>query len=1088
MRTPHEQAELVVRASESDLMLSDLLERVTGQPSPPVVTIDGRSVSTGSTFGSCGIVTGSVLSLLDAVADPPRAAMTLVQVAGTGAGTRVGLEPGEFRIGPGRRVTAPELDFAPVDESAIQVTVQEDGAASVSHAGRAVWVDGIPCEPATATPWTHGLVEVADRVFERRTDAAVDPRPNSRRTVDRDGRSPFNRPPRRRPPLGPDGVPEYSHLDDALRMTTLDNRALWQRRASDSDAFQIPIGLAPGPAEGSDRRLRTIAVDLRHERGVGLVGGSDFTRAAARGLILHASIGFGPADLDIAVITSMPRVHAWEWTKWLPHTTVLDDPQILSNEAEIRAWARSLPPRPHGVPDPSPHLTIVVLDEPSWWHDRGSPLRELLADEGAPVRFVVLGGSPEEIPSSCATVLEERQGRGSVLECFSENLRVEGVHPFLPDESIAVDAARRLASFDDPERAETDTLTRELSLERMLGLDHPDGGTIAARWIAARGAPTLCARIGRSSAGIVECPLGDGALGLLVTGANDSGTGVFLEGLIVGLAIDHQPDDLNFVLIDLSGRGTFAACADLPHTVEDVVDPAPNRLTRMLRCMRAEIALREQTMRDHGADSRSAYAELRDVPTLPHLLIVLDEVAPSEPERSEFVASLLDIVADGTPCGVHIVAATHRPAAVDRSISSAARRRLSLRLDAQSDVPETSPPRFVPGRAVLHDGDSITSLQTPDAFGATLGARSPHAITPFVIGREPGAMERRLMRLNALAPDRSDDPRLAGVVETIVEAATGLGQHEQRRPCLPPLPLELSLREMLDRFAGDGVPYALEDLPDEQLQPPRWWQPGPLGGLAIHGGSPSERTGVLLTLAMGIAMRSSAEDVHLYVLGDTAPDADGVDDEVDGEIDVEVGSRLARLGSLPHTAAVIGLDDGDRIDALVQHLDEEITRRADLAEQWGGADRVAASEPAIAILIDDAGRLRDRLRRREGGDGILIDLERAIRDGGPYGICAVVTATESRFFPRTLPETFDRLVLGPDDPAELTTLGLSITDFSATVPGRALRPAGPSEVQIAAPPDDIAAAIVEIAAEPAVDRPPHPITPLGPGDDLGGPR
>lgn len=1079
IRTPHEEAELVVRASESDLLLSDLLERVTGQPSPPVVTIDGRSVSTSSTFGSCGIVTGSVLSVLDPVAGPSHTVTTLVQAAGTGAGTRVDLEPGEFRIGPGRRVTAPELDFAPVDESAIQLTVQEDGGASVSHTGRATWVDGAPCEPGVPTPWMNGLVEVADRVFERRTDAATDPRPNSRRTVDRDGRSPFNRPPRRRQRLGSDGGPEYPHLDEALRMTTLDNRELWQRRASDPDAFHIPVGLAHAPAGGSDRRLRTIAVDLQQERGVGLVGGSDFTRAAARGLILHAATGFGPADLDIAVVTSTARAHAWEWTKWLPHTTVHDDPQLLSSEAGVRAWVRSLPSRPRDAPDHeadvSRHLTIVVVDEPFWWHDRGSPLRELLADEAAPVRFVVLGGSPEEIPALCVTVLEERQERGSVLECFSENLRIEEIHPFLPGESIAIDAARRLASFDDPERAATDDLTRELSLERMLGLDHPDSGTLAARWIAARGAPTLSARIGRSSDGLVECPLADGPLDLLVTGATDSGTGVFLESLIIGLALDHQPDDLNFVLFDLSGRGTFAACADLPHAVEEVVDPPPNALGRVLRCLRAEIAFREQTLGAHGADSLSAYAALREVPALSRLLIVLDEVAPHEPDRSEFVASLLDVIADGARYGIHLVAATHRH--LDPSISNSFRRRLSLRLDATGDVDWAVLPRFVPGRAVLREGDRVTSLQTPNTIGDTLGARSPHAITPFVIGREPTAMERRLVRLNARAPDRSDDPRLTSVVETIVDAAVGLGQQDQRNPCLPPLPIELPLSEMLERFEGDGVPYALEDLPDEQRQQPRWWQPGPHGGLAIHGGSRTERTGVLLTLAIGIAARSSAEDVHLYVVGDMAPDDgeadDGVDDGVDG--------RLDRLESLPHTAAVIGLDDGMRLDALVQYLDEEITRRADLAEQWGGAQRVAAREPAIAILIDDVGQLRDRLRRHEDGDGILIDLERAIRDGGPYGICAVVTAPVSRFLPHTLPEAFDRLVLRPDDPAELAVLGLSITGFSATVPGRALRPAGPSEVQIAAPPDDIAAAIVDLSAEPAVDRPPHPITSPDPG-------
>ena len=46
IRTPHGEAELVVRDPGSDLRLSDVLERVTGQPPPPVVTIDGRAIAT----------------------------------------------------------------------------------------------------------------------------------------------------------------------------------------------------------------------------------------------------------------------------------------------------------------------------------------------------------------------------------------------------------------------------------------------------------------------------------------------------------------------------------------------------------------------------------------------------------------------------------------------------------------------------------------------------------------------------------------------------------------------------------------------------------------------------------------------------------------------------------------------------------------------------------------------------------------------------------------------------------------------------------------------------------------------------------
>ena len=172
---------------------------------------------------------------------------------------------------------------------------------------------------------------------------------------------------------------------------------------------------------------------------------------------------------------------------------------------------------------------------------------------------------------------------------------------------------------------------------------------------------------------------------------------------------------------------------------------------------------------------------------------------------------------------------------------------------------------------------------------------------------------------------------------------------------------------------------------------------------------------------------------------------------------------------------MVGFGERARIEALVHHLDDEITRRADLADRGGGAVRVAASEPAVALMVDDLGHFRQQLRRLDDGDGILLDLERAIRDGAQYGICAVLTADAPRLVPLTLSNSLDKIVLPLDDPAELAVFGLSRADMTAEVPRRALRPAAHSELQLAAPPNDVALAITELRAEGATDRPPHMI-------------
>ena len=52
----------------------------------------------------------------------------------------------------------------------------------------------------------------------------------------------------------------------------------------------------------------------------------------------------------------------------------------------------------------------------------------------------------------------------------------------------------------------------------------------------------------------------------LVVGATGSGKSELLRTLVLGLAITHPPDLLNFVLVDFKGGATFNQLDALPHT------------------------------------------------------------------------------------------------------------------------------------------------------------------------------------------------------------------------------------------------------------------------------------------------------------------------------------------------------------------------------------------------------------------------------------------------------------------------------------------------------------------------------------------
>ena len=71
----------------------------------------------------------------------------------------------------------------------------------------------------------------------------------------------------------------------------------------------------------------------------------------------------------------------------------------------------------------------------------------------------------------------------------------------------------------------------------------------------------------------------------LIVGATGSGKSELLRTLVLGLAVTHSPETLNFVLVDFKGGATFASLDGLPHTsavITNLADELPlvDRMTR----------------------------------------------------------------------------------------------------------------------------------------------------------------------------------------------------------------------------------------------------------------------------------------------------------------------------------------------------------------------------------------------------------------------------------------------------------------------------------------------------------------------------
>jgi len=132
---------------------------------------------------------------------------------------------------------------------------------------------------------------------------------------------------------------------------------------------------------------------------------------------------------------------------------------------------------------------------------------------------------------------------------------------------------------------------------------------------------------------------------ILVAGSTGSGKTVLLRSMILSMALRHSPRTARMLLIDPKSRG-FGPLAGLPHLIRPVVTDPEAAILAM------EEAVKEMEARDREKRNR------------PLLVVVIDELADLRMVGGKQVEhTLTRLTQRGREAGVHVIAATQRPAA-----------------------------------------------------------------------------------------------------------------------------------------------------------------------------------------------------------------------------------------------------------------------------------------------------------------------------------------------------------------------------------------------------------------------------------------
>ncbi|MFD5320094.1 type VII secretion protein EccCa [Streptomyces sp. NPDC127098] len=882
---------------------------------------------------------------------------------------------------------------------------------------------------------------------------------------------------------------------------------VWERRPGDADFGQVRAGLGehqlatplvapetapvdelePLTARSMRRFLDThgtigglpVAVSLRGFYHLTVTGEAEAARGTARSLVASLVALHSPEDMTLAVVTSAEAAGDWEWVKWLPHAqlatfdgagtqrlvgrTVSEVEERLASGLEGRGRFSA-----NGKPVlDQPHV-VLLLDGA-----RVPPHSAFAAAEGiqgVTVVEVSPGGRSADERRAGLTVWS---GPGELRLTSPDGSYYEGV----PD-VLSLPAAEALARQLAPLRLgtaadEDEPLLADLDFAELLGLGDPAAVDTARTWRPRGAGERLRVPIGVDEEGqpvmldLKEAAQeGMGPHGLCV-GATGSGKSELLRTLVLGLAVTHTSETLNFVLADFKGGATFTGMAGLPH-VSAVITNLADDLTlvdRMGDSIRGELQRRQELLRAAGnyanlheyEKARAAGAPLEP---LASLVLVIDEFSELLTAKPDFIDMFIQIGRIGRSLGVHLLLASQRlEEGRLKGLDTYLSYRIGLRTfsAAESRTAIGTPDAYhlpqIPGSGILKFGTEEMvrfkaayvsgSYREPAARPASAGPRPVHR-RPVLFTAAPVPVRfEEPAPAPAAPPVVADDPLSETVLDVIVRRLEGRGP-AAHQVWLPPLDSAPTLDELLPELReleGRGlqapgrsgtlsVPLGLVDRPFEQRREVLFRDFSGAGGhMLIVGGPQSGKSTLLRTLVASFALTHTPREVQFY----------GLDFG---------GGGLTAVADLPHVSGVASRLDPDRVRRTVAEVAGVLAGREEYFRRHG-IDSIATYRRLRA-----EGRLPDE----SWGDVFLVidgwaafkqdydmTLEPVVTDiaarGLGYGVHLVVTAARYlEMRPALKDQLANRLELRLGDRLESEFDRKVAAAIPADIPGRGQTP------------------------------------------------
>ena len=872
-------------------------------------------------------------------------------------------------------------------------------------------------------------------------------------------------------------IDNYLPLEEVKTIILNKKRNLWEREIKQDDFLDLRLGVGSTELVGNikfpeqkftleEDNLRNLVYKVASESRLlvdvpislsfvknyvtAIIGEGRQKQKFIEGLILQMMAFHSYEDLKIVLFTNQKNASKWEYLKVLPHcwnndkslrffATNIDDMKELSLYLEKEFQRRNKRDDEIGIrtddkdyDDYSPYY-MIITDDYKMVRDL-EIIKDVAAQEtNCGFSLAIISPRLTNLPNECKTFISIGDQKSGI---FENELVSNKQKEFVADYDNNLDMnlyCQRLANIPIDIAKEEKNIPNVVSFLEMYNVGMVEQLNILNRWKYNDPTKSLQVPIGVDKNGDqFKLDLHEKFYGPhgLVAGMTGSGKSELIISYILSMAINFNPYEASFVLIDYKGGGLAGVFQNketgmkLPHLAGTITNLDTIEMNRALASIQSELRRRQRKFneaRDSLNEStidiykyQRLYREGKVSEPISHLFIISDEFAELKSQQPDFMDQLISTARIGRSLGVHLILATQKPAGVvDDQIWSNSKFKICLKVQDRSDsmdmikCPDAAALKN-PGRFYLQVGyNELFALGQSAWAGAQYyptEKRKKKVDTGVDFIDSVGTVIKSFDSSDNLPQVKSEGEELPNIVKYIVKVA------EEEHISIPQLWLDkipdfIYVEDLKRKYSYQIKSNQVElvigeyDDPDNQRQNILTLNLSESGNTIIFGSTGSGKELLLSSIIYSAITTYNPEEVNFYILDFGA-------------------ETLKMFEKAPQVGGVLGTTDNEKIENLFKMIMDIIDERKRIFADYNGSfnfynEHSNKKLPLITIIINNYEAFSETYDEYE--DYIL----QLTREGEKYGVVFILSTNSTNAIRYRLRQNFKQnLILQLNDSSD----------------------------------------------------------------------